>query len=105
LRIGRSVHEAGEVVALAAEGAVDYVVFGPVFETPSKRGLLEPRGLAGLATACRAGLPVIAIGGIDASNAGSALAAGAAGVAAIRACADRRTARELVEAARAEAPA
>ncbi|HLF55584.1 MAG TPA: thiamine phosphate synthase, partial [Thermoanaerobaculia bacterium] len=84
-----------------AEGAVDYVVFGPIFATPSKRDILEPRGLDELAAACAAGLPVIAIGGVDSANAGEVLAAGAAGIAAIRAVAEPVSARALVAAAHA----
>ena len=100
-RVGRSTHHREEIEALAAEGAVDYAVFGPIFATPSKRDILEPRGLDELAAACAAGLPVIAIGGVDSANAGEVLAAGAAGIAAIRAVAEPVSARALVAAAHA----
>jgi thiamine-phosphate pyrophosphorylase len=100
LTLGRSTHETAEVESLAAEGAVDYVVFGPLHDTPSKRGHLEPRGLEALASACEVGLPVIAIGGLDAENVGDALRAGASGVAAMRSVADPEAAAELVAAAR-----
>jgi thiamine monophosphate synthase len=48
-----------------------------------------PIGLAGLRAICAAvRVPVVAIGGVDASNAGDCIAAGAAGVATIRAATD-----------------
>jgi thiamine-phosphate pyrophosphorylase len=86
MRIGVSTHRPEEVARARAAGA-DYVVFGPVFSTPSKVGILEPRGLDGLAEAVTAGggMSVLAIGGLDASRAGDAIRAGAAGVAVIRA--------------------
>lgn len=84
LAIAVSTHELDEVRAAAAKAA-SFVVYGPVFDTPSKRGLLSPRGLASLAQACAVGVPVIALGGIDATNAGSCFAVGASGVACVRA--------------------
>jgi len=81
--LGRSTHRVEEVTAAAAEGA-DYVVFGPVFSTPSKEGLLSPTGLPGLVAACAVGLPVFAIGGIDREALDALAAAGAAGAAGIR---------------------
>jgi len=97
--IGRSTHTIEEVDAARDEG-VDYVVFGPVYSTPSKEGLLEPRGLDRLAEACRRGVPVVAVGGLDAERARAAYAVGATGVAAIRAFSDRASATELVGSAR-----
>lgn len=79
--VGRSTHTLGEVAAARDEG-VDYVVFGPVFATPGKG---EPVGLAALAAAARLGVPVLALGGVDAARVAAAVAAGAHGVAAIRA--------------------
>ena len=65
------------------EGA-DFAVFGPVFSTPSKSapvGLAEAQaGVCELA----APFPVLALGGIDSTNARSVIDAGAAGFAAIR---------------------
>ena len=81
--IGRSVHSVGGAVAAAAEGA-DFVLFGPVFETPTHRGRLA-LGTSALAEAARAvTIPVLAIGGVDRERAAACLAAGAAGYAAIR---------------------
>jgi thiamine-phosphate pyrophosphorylase len=83
LAIGRSTHTLDEIVRARDDGA-DFVLYGPIFETPSKAGRIEPRGISSLAAAVRVGPPVIAIGGIDAGNAASVAAAGATGLAAIR---------------------
>jgi thiamine-phosphate pyrophosphorylase len=98
--IGASTHEEWEVREAAAQGA-DYVVFGPVFETPSKAGLIEPRGPAGYAAAvAAAGIPVLALGGIDRDTLPALRDAPLRGVAVIRAIlgADdpERAARELL---------
>jgi thiamine-phosphate pyrophosphorylase len=82
LRLAVSTHSESEVAAAAAAG-VDFVVFGPVFDTPSKPGM-APMGLDGLARAARLGIAVLALGGIEPENAGICFAAGAAGVACIR---------------------
>jgi thiamine-phosphate pyrophosphorylase len=73
--------------ALAAEA--DYLGVGPIWPTPSKDDAAAPLGVAELARICAAvPVPVIAIGGIDASNAAECIRAGAAGVAVIRAATD-----------------
>jgi thiamine-phosphate pyrophosphorylase len=80
-----STHSPPDAAAAARAGA-DFVVFGPVYETPSKRGYGPPVGLAALAEACRsATVPVVAIGGVTAARVPEARRAGAAGVAVIRA--------------------
>lgn len=81
--IGRSVHSAVEAARAVDEGA-DYVLAGNVFESASHPGR-PAAGLELITAAARAGLPVIAIGGITAANAAAARDAGAWGVAAIRA--------------------
>lgn len=59
----------------------DYLFFGPVHDTPSKRGRLAPTGLDGLARAVRdARAPVWALGGIGPGEAAGVLAAGARGL-------------------------
>lgn len=72
--------------AMQAELAgTDYVIFGPVYETPSKARFGQPQGVPRLQEVCkRLRIPVLAIGGITLENAGKCLAAGAAGIAAIR---------------------
>jgi thiamine-phosphate pyrophosphorylase len=83
--------------ALAAEA--DYLGVGPVWETPSKDDADPPIGLGGLCEICGAvGVPVVAIGGIDARNAASCIEAGAAGVAVIRAATDPALRRVVDEA-------
>lgn len=83
--IGVSTHSLETALNARAEGA-DFVVFGPVFETPSKRIYGEPQGLDTLreVTSALAGFPVIAIGGINRENADECFRAGASGIAAIR---------------------
>ncbi|TMF90112.1 MAG: thiamine phosphate synthase [Chloroflexi bacterium] len=82
--IGRSVHSREAALAAAAEGA-DYLVFGPVFETPSHAG--RPAvGLEALRDVCRAvSVPVLAIGGVDFDRAEECHRAGASGFAGISA--------------------
>jgi thiamine-phosphate diphosphorylase len=79
--IGRSVHSAQEAAAAAAAGA-DYLLVGSVFPSRSHPG--RPAAGTGLIRETVGfGLPVIAIGGIDAAGAAAAREAGAYGVAAI----------------------
>jgi thiamine-phosphate pyrophosphorylase len=74
-----------------------YVGAGPVWATPSKPDADPPIGLEGLAAICRAvSIPVVAIGGIDASNARACLDAGAAGVAVMRAASDAEALSEAL---------
>ncbi|TAL10796.1 MAG: thiamine phosphate synthase [Nitrospirae bacterium] len=100
--IGISTHTL--VQALAAErGGADYIGFGPIFPTATKTNPDPVVGVAGLREA-RAGvrLPIVAIGGITAKNAGAVAAAGAdccAVVSAVLAAPDPQAAlAELVEA-------
>jgi thiamine-phosphate pyrophosphorylase len=89
LAIGRSTHDAEQLARALAE-PIDYVAYGPLFGSASKDTGYGARGLAALreiASRC-APLPLVAIGGIDASNARSARAAGAHGLAVMSAVAD-----------------
>ena len=81
--VGRSVHSAQGAREASRSGAVDYLIAGTVFPSSSKPG--GPTiGVAGLADVVSAStLPVLAIGGITADNAGVVAASGASGVAAI----------------------
>jgi thiamine-phosphate pyrophosphorylase len=87
--IGVSTHSIAEARAARDQGA-DFAVFGPVFDTPSKRAYGPPLGLEALNDAARqlAPFPLVALGGITEENAAGALSAGAGGVAAIRLFAD-----------------
>jgi thiamine-phosphate pyrophosphorylase len=77
-----------------------YVGAGPVWATPTKPDAGPPIGLEGLAEICRAvSVPVIAIGGVDASNAAACIQAGAAGVAVVRAARDAAAVRAAIDAA------
>jgi thiamine-phosphate pyrophosphorylase len=82
--IGASTHSQQEA-SRARDQAADFIVFGPVFPTPSKEGLGEPVGLPKLRdlTSALGQFPVLALGGISLSNAGACLEAGASGVAGI----------------------
>jgi thiamine-phosphate pyrophosphorylase len=81
--IGRSVHSVSDAVAAAAASALDYLIFGTVFESGSKPG----RVVAGLrdlsAVVSVTAIPVLAIGGITSGRIADVMGAGAAGVAGI----------------------
>ena len=99
LLLGTSAASVEEARAGEAVGAA-YVGAGPVWATPSKLDADPAIGLDGLAEICRAvSLPVVAIGGVDASNAADCIGAGAAGVAVIRAARDVRALRAAIDAA------
>jgi thiamine-phosphate pyrophosphorylase len=86
----------------------DYIGLGPVFATATKSDAAAPLGLAGLRAArSMTSLPIVAIGGIDATNAASVIDAGADAIAVVSAiCAARdpeAAARDLVHVMRAAA--
>lgn len=96
--IGVSTHSPSEIEA--ARGA-DFIVFGPVYFTPSKAAYGEPQGLAQLQQAVQqSSVPLIAIGGIKKEHITEVIAAGTQGIGvitAISAAADpTQTARELL---------
>ncbi len=77
-----------EEVRLIGDAAVAYWSIGSVFRTSTKADAGEPIGIDGfrrVAALAPAGMPLVAIGGIDASNAGKIVGAGADGVAVISA--------------------
>jgi thiamine-phosphate pyrophosphorylase len=89
-----------EVAVAAEQRGAAYLGAGPVWATPSKPDAGPPIGLDGLAAICRAvAIPVVAIGGVDAGNAGECIQAGAAGVAVVRAARDAQAVRAAVDAA------
>ena len=82
--VGVSAHSLEGALQAELAGA-DYVIFGPVYTTPSKASFGEPQGVRRLTEICkRLTIPVLAIGGITLENAGECTGAGAAGIAAIR---------------------
>ena len=99
LVLGLSASSIGEAELAEREGAA-YIGAGPVWATPSKTDADPPIGLEGLAEICAAvNVPVVAIGGIDATNAADCIRAGAAGVAVIRAVRDAAALRAEIDAA------
>ncbi len=82
--VGVSCHSLASALA-AAESGADYLIFGPIFPTPSKAAFGPALGLLQLSHVCRAvKIPVLAIGGITLQNAKTCVDSGAAGIAAIR---------------------
>lgn len=82
--VGISCHSLEGAQEAERAGAA-YTYFGPIYETPSKIPFGAPHGVAELAAVSAAvRIPVIAIGGVNASNAAECLRAGASGIAAIR---------------------
>jgi len=82
--IGSSTHSLSEA-RQAREGGADFVVYGPVFESPSKRKYGPPLGLQALSDVAGevTPFPVLALGGVTIANAAECLRAGASGIAGI----------------------
>ena len=100
--LGVSVHGVEEALDVESQGA-DYIILGPIYETPSKQRFGPPLGIHTLEKACRlVRIPVIGIGGVTAARAHELRRAGAFGVAVITAIlgvADVESAtRELLDA-------
>jgi thiamine-phosphate pyrophosphorylase len=94
--IGASCHSLENARAAERDGA-DYVIFGPVFSTPSKEKFGAPQGINLLAEVSGVvKIPVLAVGGITEENARECFAAGAAGIAAIRMFSEARDLAALV---------
>lgn len=105
--VGVSAHTPRDIRAAAASGA-DYATLSPLFASVSKPGYGPALGLGALREAAGLGLPVIALGGIDAGNAPLCLEAGAAGIAVMgalmRADDPEAETRRLLDALRARCP-
>lgn len=98
LLLGTSAASVEEATGGESLGA-SYIGAGPIWATPSKPDAEPPIGLEGLAEIAKAvSIPVVAIGGIDATNAADCLAAGATGVAVVRAAADTKEIYEALAA-------
>lgn len=103
--LGVSTHSDEEVERAGSDGA-DFVTFGPVYDSPSKRVYGTAVGLKGLEAVCRrARVPVYALGGVTRDRIPEVLAVGARGVAMISEIMSARdialSARACLDAARA----
>jgi thiamine-phosphate pyrophosphorylase len=97
--LGVSAENVAQARAAVTDGA-DYIGASPIFATPTKPDAPPPMGVQGLQELTRAcTIPIVAIGGLNATNAASMIRAGAAGVAVISAIVNaedvERAAREL----------
>jgi len=93
--IGASCHSLEQAQSAEQDGA-DYIIFGPVFETPSKASFGPPQGIERLHKVCgHIKIPVLAIGGVNPANASECILAGAAGIAAIRMFQEARSSDDL----------
>jgi thiamine-phosphate pyrophosphorylase len=100
--VGVSCHSLDEAMA-AESGGADYLVLGPVFETPSKLGYGPPLGLEKLRkVTSRIRIPVLALGGITVDRIRPCLEAGACGIAGIRIFQDCESVQERVRELRAQ---
>jgi thiamine-phosphate pyrophosphorylase len=83
--IGASTHSLAEALAAEKAGA-DFILFGPVYFTPSKAAYGKPQGLDPLREAVeKISLPVYAIGGVKPENVAAVKKTGARGIAVISA--------------------
>jgi thiamine-phosphate pyrophosphorylase len=100
--VGASCHSMDEAAVAERDGA-DYIVFGPVFATPSKAQFGPPQGIEKLRAVCeQLRIPVLAIGGITLDTAASCIFAGAAGIAAIRLFQESNDPAEVVRSLRSK---
>ncbi|MGH3016550.1 MAG: thiamine phosphate synthase, partial [Gaiellaceae bacterium] len=99
LLLGLSAWDVAQAVVAEQAGA-GYIGAGPVWATPSKPDADPPIGLDALTEIVEAvEIPVVAIGGVDESNAAACIEAGAAGVAVIRAARNAGAVREAIDGA------
>ena len=83
--LGMSVHSVEEGLSAQSQGA-DYIVLGPVYETPTKQMYGPPLGIHTLEKACGLiRIPIFGIGGVTAARAREMRRAGAFGAAVITA--------------------
>ncbi len=102
--VGVSCHSLEDAVAAEAAGA-DYLLLGPIFETPSKIQYGPPLGLAKLReVSARVRIPLLALGGITVERVRACLEAGAGGIAGIRIFQDCESPQERVWELRAQFP-
>ena len=100
--IGVSAECVEDAIRAEQEGT-DYIGVSPVFATPTKTDTALPLGLAGLRQMRAAvRLPLVAIGGIHASNAREVIRAGADGLAVVSAIVSADSPREAARQLRRE---
>jgi thiamine-phosphate pyrophosphorylase len=105
LLIGVSTHTVQEVQEAQDAGA-DFVVFGPVYATETKRHYGPPVGLGALEyVSSRFKIPVLALGGINEANFRETLTAGAAGIAGISIFTESTDLKALVQTVKTANPA
>ena len=95
--LGVSVSSRAELDAIAATGCADVVGLSPVWSTSTKTDTAPALGLEGvreLLAARPAGLPAVAIGGINATNAAEVIATGVDGICVVSAIAAATRPRE-----------
>src|SRR5204863_695738 len=67
--LGISVHTVEEAIQVESQGA-DYIILGPIYETPSKKMFGPPLGIHALEKVCRlVRIPIFGIGGVTAVRA------------------------------------
>jgi thiamine-phosphate pyrophosphorylase len=103
--IGLSTHSLAQASAALAAGGIDYLAFGPIFATSSKKNPDPVQGLEALREVRRiCPLPLVAIGGITRDRISDVLRAGADAVAVISAISDAEdpeaATRDLLQRAR-----
>jgi thiamine-phosphate pyrophosphorylase len=96
--IGQSTHGISEVIE-AQEAGADFVVLGPIYDTPSKRSMGRPLGPSAIRSAAsRVSIPVFAIGGIRLEQISEVIRHGGRGAAVISALLQAPNPREAASA-------
>jgi thiamine-phosphate pyrophosphorylase len=96
LLAGQSVHSGASAMKASSAG-LDYLLFGPVFHTPSKEPFGPPQGLERLQEICsKVRIPVFAVGGITPEKVPACVDCGAYGVAALTPFLDAGTLPETI---------
>ncbi len=100
--VGVSCHSLEEAIEAESAGA-DYLILGPIFETPSKLRYGPPLGISNLQeVTARVELPVLALGGMTVERVRPCLDAGATGIAGISLFQDCPSLQERVRELRAQ---
>lgn len=95
--IGCSTHSVSEALEARRDGA-DFIVLGPVYDTPSKRDMGRPIGISAVKSVVKLmDIPVFPIGGITAERIGEVMAAGARGAAVVSAVLGARDVRSAAQ--------